>query len=185
MKLTEIFHLDGDSRSEEEKRFYIKSSWDPPDWKVNKGLLVHNRIIQDRFDSWKQPLRVASNISSGQREAIKKLKSDDTIDIKMDDKSPCFVVANKKDYISSATNDLAKQANIEELDENTDKEEIIRQVEDEIEKVIKDMVKNKEMKETTGEFILQKSKKFEIARFYCNWKCHKYEQTQLEFASQQ
>ena len=40
--------------------------------------------------------------------------------------SSYFVVADKNDYISSALNYLQKQSNIEELDEDTDKEEIIK-----------------------------------------------------------
>ena len=44
-------------------------------------------------------------------------------------------------------------------------------------------MRKKEMKETTGEFILQKSKEYRVARFYCNWKCHKYAPTQCEFAN--
>ena len=116
MKLADIFHPDGDSRSEEEKRFYLKKSdWVPPTWKVNKSLLVHNKVIQNKFDNWKQPIRVASNVSFSLREALKNLKNNKDIDIKMDDKSPCFVVADKTDYISSALNDLNKQSNIVEL----------------------------------------------------------------------
>ena len=126
MKLAEIFHQDGDSRSEEEKRFYLKSNWEPPPWKVNRSLLVHNQVIQNKFDHWKQPTRVNSNVSVATREAMKSLKNNETIDIKMDDKSPCFVVADKKDYISSALNDLAKQSNIQELGEDIDKEFIIK-----------------------------------------------------------
>ena len=115
MKLADIFHKDGDSRSEEEKRFYVKSSWEPPQWKVNKSLIIHNQVVQDKFDHWKQPTRVASNVSVEALKAIKSLKNDDTIDIKMDDKSPCFVVADKKDYISSALNDLDKQSILRNL----------------------------------------------------------------------
>ena len=44
------------------------------------------------------------------------------------------------------------------------------------------MMRNKEMNVTTGEYILQKTKEHKVARFYCNWKCHKYEPTQTEFA---
>ena len=182
MKLAQIFQQEGDSRTEEEKRFYLKSKWEPPNWKVNKSLLVHNKVIQNKFDNWKQPTRVASNVSAGLKEALKSLKNDDSIDIKMDDKSPCFVVADRKDYISSALNDLSKQSNIEELSEDVDKQRLIKEVEEEILKVVTTMMRNKEMKETTGEYILQKTKEHKVARFYCNWKCHKYEPTQTEFA---
>ena len=65
----------------------------------------------------------------------------------MDDKSPCFVVADRKDYISSALNDLTKQSNIEELSEDVNKERLIKEVEKEILKVVTTMTRNKEKKQ--------------------------------------
>ena len=44
------------------------------------------------------------------------------------------------------------------------------------------MVRSKEIKESTAEYILHTSKEHKVARFYCNWKCHKYAPTQCEFA---
>ena len=64
MKIADHFYPDDDNRSEEEKRFYVKhSDWEPNVQNVNKSLLVHNNIIQHKFDRWKQPVRVASNMS--------------------------------------------------------------------------------------------------------------------------
>ena len=45
------------------------------------------------------------------------------------------------------------------------------------------MVRNKEIKETTGEYILHKTKEHKVGRYYINWKCHKYPPTQCEFAN--
>ena len=100
MRIKEFFFPDEDSRSEEEKRFYIKKSdWESP--RTNKTLDVHNMIIQNKFDQWKQPLRIKDNLSVAHREALKNLRTDDRLDIKLDDKSGSFVVANREDYIEA------------------------------------------------------------------------------------
>ena len=105
MKIKDFFYPDSDSRSEEEKRFYVKKDdWEPP--RVNKALDVFNMVIQNEFDHWKQPARIKDNLSVSQRKALKNLINDDKIDIKLDDKSGCFVVADLNDYVSAATNDL-------------------------------------------------------------------------------
>ena len=183
MKLEDHFYPDEDSRSEEEKRFYLKQSvWEPNVQNVNKSLTVHNNIIQHKFDQWKQPIRVASNVSNGLQTALKSLKDDDTIDIKLDDKSGSFVVADKTDCKAAALNDLAKQTNIIEIGQ-IDKEKLIKDIEDEVEKVVNSMLARNELKETTAKYIKHKAKEHKLARFYIKWKCHKYLPTMTEFAS--
>ena len=81
-------------------------------------------LIQSKFDVWKQPTRVARNLSHAQIQALKELKNDDKIDIKLDDKGGGFVVADKKDYISSVKNDLDNQENITVVDQQTDRKNI-------------------------------------------------------------
>ena len=171
-----------DSRSEEEKRLHVKNDdWEPPSAKVNKALDVHNMVIQNQFDHWKQPLRVKDNLSVDQRKALKNLVNNETIDIKLDDKSGSFVLADKKDYISAASNDLSKQSNIQEINV-TDVENVITEVEAEIAHVINTCVESGEILSTTADFIKHKVKKHSLAKYYCNWKTHKYEPTQTEFA---
>ena len=104
--------------------------WEPPN--PSAVVKTHNMLIQNKFDLWKQPTRVARNLSGQQLNAIKELKGNDNIDIKLDDKGGGFVIADKKDYESSALNDLTKQTNIHELDPATDKSAIITEVEEEI-----------------------------------------------------
>ena len=154
------------------------SSWEPSNQQVNKCLLAHNQVIQSKFDHWKQPIRVASNLSVDLKKALKDLKNDDKIDIKMDDKIGSFVVA-----ISAANLDLTKQGNIREIIEEFDKKEIIENVELEVAIVVDDMVRRGKIKETTAEFIKHKVKENRLARFYCNWKCHKFSPTMTEFAA--
>ena len=61
---------------------------------------------------------------------MKSLKNDINIGIKMDDKSGCFVVADRTNYKSAVLNDLAKQNNISELE--VDKEELMKEIESEV-----------------------------------------------------
>ena len=182
MKLREHFYPEEDTRTEEQKRFYTKSEeWEPPN--PSSSLKAHNLVIQHRFDSWKQPTRVARNLSRNQQNAIKELKENDTIDIKLDDKGGGFVIADSKDYISSALNDLENQTNISEVRAELDKKELITEIETEIEKIVDQMLLNGEILESTANYITHKVKEHKIARYYCNWKCHKYSPTQTEFSA--
>ena len=122
-------------------------------------------------------------MSVQQIKAIEELKANDSIDIKLDDKGGGFVVADKEDYISSALNDLGKQRNINEIDPNTDKIALIENVEEEILTIVAKMIEDGEILETTANYITHKSKEHKVARFYCNWKCHKYSPTQTEFSA--
>ena len=142
---------------------------------------VHNTVIQNKFDHWKQPSRVKDNLSFDERKALKNLVDDERIDIKLDDKSGSFVIADKKDYISAAENDLSKQHNIQEINV-TNVENIIEKVETEITRVINTCVESGEILSTTAHFIKHKVKEHRLAKYYCNWKTHKYQPTQTEFA---
>jgi hypothetical protein len=108
------------------------------------------------------------------------LKADDTIDIKLDDKRGSFVVANKVDYIAAALNDLTKQNNIVEIDQI---EQLIKHIQEEVAKVVDEMIVRNEIKETTAQFIKHKAKEHRLAKFYVKWKCHKYQLTMTEFAN--
>ena len=182
MRLREHFYPDEDQRSEEQKRFYIKiEEWEPPN--PSAAMRTHNMLIQNKFDLWKQPTRVAKNLSVYQIKALKELKANDNIDIKLDDKGGGFVVADMKDYKSSALNDLASQPNIQEIEQDTDKMNLIKKVENEIVTIVEKMLEDGEILESTAKYITQISKEHKVARFYCNWKCHKYSPTQTEFSA--
>ena len=163
MKIKDFFHPDEDSRTDEQKRFYVKNTdWDPPAARVNKSLDVFNMIVQNKFDNWKQPVGVKDNLSVAQRKALKSLSNDERIDIKLDDKSGSFVVADKKDYISAASNDLSKQANIQETHVNN-VENIVSKMETEIACVVQTCVTSGEILSTTAGFIMHTAKKHDVA----------------------
>ena len=126
-------------------------------------------------------MRVKDNLSKECRDAIKSLKSKE---VRLDDKSGSFVVSDKNTYKEAALNDLEKQNNIAEIHSNseTDKEDIIKEIETKISEVVDEMVIKGEVLDTTAQYLKDKSKEFKVAKFYINWKCHKYEPTQVEFA---
>ena len=181
MKLKAKFYPGEDSRSEEEKRFYVKSDWEPPS--PNYAVRTFEMLLQNEFDVWKQPTRVARNLSFMQLQALKELKANDDIDVKLDDKGGGFVVADKPDYISSVNNDLNNQRNIVSIDPQTDRENIVRNVNEEIETIVNRMIRSGEISESTGKYITHKTAGLKLARYYCNWKCHKYAPTQTEFSA--
>ena len=61
MRLAYHFHPSEDKRTEEEKRFYLKKSYDPGRGN-NKYLDVHQDFVQQKFDDWKAPLRIKDNM---------------------------------------------------------------------------------------------------------------------------
>ena len=81
----------------------------------------------------------------------------------MGDKSGCFVVDDRIDYKSAVINDLAKQNNISELE--GDKKELIKEIESEVVKVVKEMQNQTEIKETTANYIIHKTKGHRLARY--------------------
>ena len=182
MKLADFFHPDEDTRDEEEKRFYVKGGgWEPGENQVRPNLVAHNRLIQSIFDQWKQQTKVKSNLSHKQQEALKTLK-DPTIEIALDDKSGTFVVSDIIDHRSAAMNDLTKQTNITEVTNEINKDDTIKHIEEEIERVLNVMIARNEIRAQTAEFIVHKALKHEVARFYIKWKTHKYEPTMTKFA---
>ena len=99
--------------------------------------------------------------------------------------TPCILAQHSsemgRDYLSAAKHDLAKQSNIQEVIVNN-VGDILKQIESEIAHVVDTCVRSGEILETTGDFIKHRVKEHNVARFYCNWKTHKYQPTQTEFA---
>ena len=84
---------------------------------------------------------ICGNSHKGSKEfvkanAIKELKENDTMDIKLDDKGGGFVIADTRDNISRALNNLENQANINEVRYDVDKEEVIKEDETEIATIV-------------------------------------------------
>ena len=60
--------------------------------------------------------------------------------------------------------------------------DFIEETEAEIARVVDACVVSGDILESTAHFIKHKVKEHSVARFYCNWKTHKYQPTQTEFA---
>ena len=132
LRLAEKNFPNVDNRTEEQKRFYIpKTDYTPPAGR-NKKLDTYIDMVQFEFDHWNQIQRPKMNVPFQIEEAIVSLEHDDEIDIKMDDKSGSFVVADPETYHSAVLNDLEKCDQVEELPSNSDRKRIIRDIVSEI-----------------------------------------------------
>ena len=91
------------------------------------------------------------------------------------------MIADKTDYISAANNDVEKLPNIQEIDVPNVKD-LLKEIEIEIAHVVDTCVTSGEILATTADFVKHKVKEHRIARYYINWKTHKYQPSQTEFA---
>ena len=62
LRLEAQFQEVGDSRTEEEKRFYLKSDWTPPEGEY-PALDLFIQCLRDRFNSWVPPKRIKDNMT--------------------------------------------------------------------------------------------------------------------------
>jgi hypothetical protein len=100
--------------------------------------------------SWNQPVRFKINLSETNQEALEGLKKDASRDIKLDDKSGCFVVADTADYVKADTNSLDKLSSVEKVNID-DKCRLVKEIESEVGSIIFDMVSSGEITENTAE----------------------------------
>ena len=120
-------------------------------------------------------------MSQPMREALENLNKNDKRDIKLDDKSGCFVIADMDDYKSAALNSLENLDSVEEVT-GLNTEDVVKEIEAEVGEIVFDMVTAGEVSQQTAELIVNRSKEFKLARYYSNWKCHKYEPSKYECA---
>ena len=71
-----------------EKVFYQKSSWEPP--KACKEIETLIEKIQEKFDKWTPPKHIRDNITNEERKFLQKIKNEDDIIYKWEDKGPSF-----------------------------------------------------------------------------------------------
>ena len=181
MNLAVIHEGKEDLRTEEEKRFYIrKSEYDPKC--PNAHLQTYQDKIIQKFNNWVQPKRVLNNEDIKRRKVLKRLQKDDTIDIKLDDKSGSFVVAPPEVYKSACEKDLDKPMAYQIGPQDTEPQYLKKDIEDSICRLVNSMVYNGEIKKEIADWILIKEKDFKLARYYANWKCHSFKPPVFSFA---
>ena len=81
-----------DKRTELEKKFYEKSSWEPPSASIELENFIKN--VQTKFDNWKPPRFIKDNVSKGERKFIKNMN--DEIIYMIEDKGPSFTKMTKQ-----------------------------------------------------------------------------------------
>ena len=75
LRLMEFFEGKEDSRTDEEKRFYLKKNWTPQAGRCPPLDMFIYKIRQN-FDSWIPPVRIKSNMTVEELEGEKVVKND-------------------------------------------------------------------------------------------------------------
>ena len=93
-----------DKRSELEKRFYQKSSWEPP----KACAEIENMIsrLQEKFDRWKPPRWIKDNLRKEERQFMKSMKENKDIIYMWEDKGPSFTKMTRNQYITAGEKEL-------------------------------------------------------------------------------
>ena len=110
------FYDQPDKRTELEKAFYQKSSWEPP--KACKEIEDMINKIQELFDRWAPPRHIKDNLTKEERKFLKDLKEDDEIIYKWEDKGPSFTKMNTNQYIEAGEKELQNPRFYKSVDED-------------------------------------------------------------------
>jgi hypothetical protein len=91
-------------------------------------------------------------------------------------------VAPPEVYKAACENDLNKPLTYQVLPSDTCPEDIVKEIEDSISRIVNLMVEREEITQKVADFILMKEKEFKLGRYYANWKCHKFKPPVYSFA---
>ena len=167
LRIKWIFDEKPDQRSELEKVFYEKSSWEPPRACKEIEELIKN--MQERFDKWKPPRYIKDNLNKEERNLLKQIKENDDIVYKWEDKGPSFVKMTKEQYLDSGEKELEKPNFYKQVQD--DPSELIKPKSDAI---VHDMFVNDEISEPVSKFLLNGQKN--LSTYYHLLKTHKIPQ---------
>ena len=153
-----------DNRSGLEKKFYQKSSWEPP----KAGQEIENMIskIQKQFDIWKTPRWRKDNLTRMERDFMKNMQKDGNILYMWEDKGSSFVKMNRKQYEEAGEKELDDDRYYIEVDEDPSKE--IKQKNDIL---VQEMCSKGEISEKVAEFLVSGEAK--LPSFHHLLKTHK------------
>ena len=104
LRIKWIFDEKPDKRTELEKVFYQKSSWEPP--KACKEVEDLIKSLQNKFDKWKPPRFIKDNISKEERNFLKEVRKNDDFVYRWEDKGPSFVKMTKNQYLLAGEKEL-------------------------------------------------------------------------------
>ena len=147
LRIRWIFDGKPDKRSELEKVFYEKSSWEPPRaCKEIEELIKH---MQEKFDKWKPPRFIKDNLSKDERNFIKQLKQNNDVIYKWEDKGPSFVKMKSEQYTKAGEKELEKPNFYKEVENDLSEE--IKQKSD---ANVQDMFVRDEITEPVAKFLI-------------------------------
>ena len=92
LRLSWVFKDETDKRTDLEKKFYLKSAWEPP--KACKEIESMISFIQRKFDKWTPPRWTKDNLSKEERLFLKSLSENEDIKYMWEDKGPSFTQRN-------------------------------------------------------------------------------------------
>ena len=152
-----------DSRSNLEKKFYLKSDWMPP--KACGEIESMIQQIQLNFDKWKAPKYIKDNLSKAERKLIKEIKEQTDVMYMWKDKGPSFTKLKVDQYLQAGEQELNNPDFYENIDTDPTNE-IRRKCID----LISNMQKRGEISDRIADYLL--SGDVQLSNFYHLVKTH-------------
>ena len=146
-------------------KFKCKSNWRGPIGPTNlEAFIASNERDYNTRPVYRPPIQM--NLSPGEREALKRLKQDNSIVIKPADKGTTVVVLNRLDYLREGYKQLGDLKYYKQVEIDLTEKHVR-----EVNNLIEDMYQDSEIEEDTRAFLLDNKGK--VARFYLLPKIHK------------
>ena len=160
------WHFQGkiDERSELEKKFYLKSDWEPPRACVELEKFIKN--LQYKFDSWKPPRWIRDNLSQEERNLLRNIKNNTNIVFMWEDKGPSFTKMTKEQYIMAGVNELENVQFYQEIQGDPS-----QSVKSKSDRLFQNMCQRGEISEKVSEYLQCGQAK--MSNFYHLLKTHK------------
>ena len=153
-----------DTRSNLEKEFYHKSTWEPP--KACKEIENFIDKIQDNFDKWTPPKYIKDNLTKKERSILKNIQTENDIVYKWEDKGPSFTKMQKDQYLIAGEKELDNELVYKKFDVDLSNE-----VKEKCDAMVNGMLIRKEIPEKVALYLLSGEKN--LCNFYHLLKTHK------------
>ena len=110
-----------DTRTEEEKRFYLRTGWAPTAGKfASLDLFIH--LLKKKAESWIPPVRIKDNMTAEERRGMEMVIKDKDNVYRMEDKGSSVVRMDKSHYVKNVTSNLEQSNLYEKVDEDNTEE---------------------------------------------------------------
>ena len=160
------WHFDGqeDNRSNLEREFYHKSTWEPP--KACKEIENFIEKMQENFDKWTPPKYIRDNLTKEERSILKNIQTEHDIVYKWEDKGPSFTKMSKDQYLKAGEEELNNESVYKKFEEDLSDE-----VKKKCDAMVNGMLIRKEIPEKVALYLL--SGEQNLCNFYHLLKTHK------------